>query len=1108
MPGPRLFRRIEDAQGDAVAFVDQGRKTDQTAAGDVGLHQFRQIAEGPGAEARQLAGARTRFQFRSGETLLGPGAELGAKLRQRARHTQRTAVLVDEAKVHRQMRPQLAGTECVERQLHRQAFLDGPRQGAQQRLVAVLYDGAEAGGEGVEGLQAMAEFLRQRLQQRRHLVPEHARHQPLAAVQRHLVHRRQRQRQRDAVIGGAGIVVIAEAQPMTMDIELVGKGLGGDAIGLVAHQLFALEIKPLRHRRLGVAPPVVEGRQRGDVLGNPAVVEGVDQLLVHQNVGAARLVLEGFDVANKFEVMLEEFRPPHEVLMDIAAHQRLAYEYLPRLPGVHGAEIDAPLGVEEQAVQRRPLPCHNLAGPLLPVRLVDVATDQVRADALQPFRFYLGDAAGKEPRGFDQFGGDDPATGLLEQRRAGVDEELDAPRAQVVAAQFAAVLGLQADVAEQAGQQRLVDRLETRRLFVLAPAVLGAQRVELAVDVAPLAHLRISEEVLPAPLLLFRRRVMFPHFVGSLPEFQPGEEFGALVLPSGMGLVGAAGGFGGALARILDRQRGGDRQNFAQCTLLLSRQDHAADLGVEGELGQFYADLGQLALVVDRAKFVEQLVAVADHPRRGRFEEGEILDLAQPQRLHAQDHAGQRRAQYLGIGMRRPFDKVVLAVEPEADAGGDAPAAAGTLIGGRPGDRLDLELLDLVAVGVALDPRQARVDDIADARHGQRGLGNIGRQHHAAPLVRGEDAALFLARLAGEQRQNLGARRTYAKWVFAQRLRRLADLSFAGKEHQHVAGTGAVGLVDGIDDGVVDVALAVRLGHRPPADLDWKQARGHLDHRRSSEMPAEALGIERRRGDDQLQVGTARQQLLQVAEQKIDVEAALVGLVENDSVIAAKERIALGFGEQDAIGHQFDVGVARDAVGEADLVADVLAGFALELLGDARRRGPRGDAPRLGVADQAGAAAAHFEADLRQLGGLARTRFAADDDDLVGTDRPGDFIAALIDGQRVVVGDRWSRREAGGDLGLAPRCGRRCGNGGANDHAPQRRTVGRRYAVIGSGPKGRGRAVRPRASGTAPRPLPGNAKQFIHTPRNVAAGLARDPTRGPILHAWRALLCR
>ena len=62
-----------------------------------------------------------------------------------------------------------------------------------------------------------------------------------------------------------------------------------------------------------------------------------------------------------------------------------------------------------------------------------------------------------------------------------------------------------------------------------------------------------------------------------------------------------------------------------------------------------------------------------------------------------------------------------------------------------------------------------------------------------------------------------------------------------------------------------------------------------------------------------LRSGAARQQPLQVAEQEIDVEAALVRLVDDDRVVRAQKRIALRLGQQDAVGHQLDVGLGPDS---------------------------------------------------------------------------------------------------------------------------------------------------------------------------------------------------
>jgi len=49
----------------------------------------------------------------------------------------------------------------------------------------------------------------------------------------------------------------------------------------------------------------------------------------------------------------------------------------------------------------------------------------------------------------------------------------------------------------------------------------------------------------------------------------------------------------------------------------------------------------------------------------------------------------------------------------------------------------------------------------------------------------------------------------------------------------------------------------------------------------------EAFGVDGRRRDDDLQVRTARQQLLQVTEQEVDVQTAFVRFVDDDGVVGA-----------------------------------------------------------------------------------------------------------------------------------------------------------------------------------------------------------------------------
>ena len=137
----------------------------------------------------------------------------------------------------------------------------------------------------------------------------------------------------------------------------------------------------------------------------------------------------------------------------------------------------------------------------------------------------------------------------------------------------------------------------------------------------------------------------------------------------------------------------------------------------------------------------------------------------------------------------------------------------------------------------------------------------------------------------------------------------------------------------------------------------------------------------------------------EVAEEEVDVEGALVGLVDDDRVVATQVGIARQLGQQDAVGHRLDEGAVADLVGEAHAVADEFADGGAELVGDPCRdrsgRKPSG----LGVADHCVDAPAEFEAELRDLGRLARSGLARDHDDLVVTNRVEDLLAARRDRQ-------------------------------------------------------------------------------------------------------------
>ena len=94
------------------------------------------------------------------------------------------------------------------------------------------------------------------------------------------------------------------------------------------------------------------------------------------------------------------------------------------------------------------------------------------------------------------------------------------------------------------------------------------------------------------------------------------------------------------------------------------------------------------------------------------------------------------------------------------------------------------------------------------------------------------------------------------------------------------------------------------------------------------------------------------QNLAQVTEQKVNVQTALMRLVNDDGVIGVEQRVCLRFGQQNAVGHQLDGSITPKAILKTHLVPDHLTGCGVEFFGNALGHAAGGNTSRLGVADQ------------------------------------------------------------------------------------------------------------------------------------------------------------
>jgi hypothetical protein len=211
-----------------------------------------------------------------------------------------------------------------------------------------------------------------------------------------------------------------------------------------------------------------------------------------------------------------------------------------------------------------------------------------------------------------------------------------------------------------------------------------------------------------------------------------------------------------------------------------------------------------------------------------------------------------------------------------------AAGAAGALLGGGARDRRDNERLHRRARIETLGFLEARVDHVDDAVDRQRRLGDVGGEHD---LARAGRRRLKDFRLQVGRQRRVDARHDELADLRAERARAVrqnlggrVDLVLAGEEDENVARRlRDVHLQRSDDDGVEVVGLG-RLGVE---NVDRVAAAGNVENWRAVKVLAKLLGLERRRRDDELEVGSEARNVLDEAKENVGVQRALVRLVDH-----------------------------------------------------------------------------------------------------------------------------------------------------------------------------------------------------------------------------------
>ncbi|MNG80788.1 hypothetical protein D3C79_394270 [compost metagenome] len=492
----------------------------------------------------------------------------------------------------------------------------------------------------------------------------------------------------------------------------------------------------------GGFPPVIKMTPGHHIARYPLVVETEQGFVIHQNVAATRFMFQLFHFGAQLEVGAEEGMSR----LPVAFHQRMADKQLTAQQRINSAVIDWP-----RSDNRQPKQCHFFIGHhralgFRPVRFAITVFHQVLGQRFNPLRLdACGDAA-PQAAGFHQFGHHRPLRRLLEQAGAGEDREPG-----VAGTGKLLLVGiLLADVRQQPGEQRGMHAAVIGRLAVNRQPQFFHHLAQLGVDILPFAHPQVVKEIIAAQPTELAGGVLFLLLFQVVPQVNVGQEVRVFVGEAAVFLVRRLLFVHRPLSRILDRQRGGDDHHLTHAAALLRFQYHARQARIDRQLRQLAALRGELVMAIfgrfNRTQLFQQAHAVQNIALVRRFDKRECGDIPQPERRHLQDNRRQVGAQDLRIGKLWPRQEILFGVQADTDTVRHAATAALTLVGGSLRHRLDRQALDLGAETVAADACGARIDDILDARHRQRGFRHVGRQHNAAAMMRLKHPVLFAVR--------------------------------------------------------------------------------------------------------------------------------------------------------------------------------------------------------------------------------------------------------------------------------------------------------------------------------------------------------------------------
>ena len=188
-----------------------------------------------------------------------------------------------------------------------------------------------------------------------------------------------------------------------------------------------------------------------------------------------------------------------------------------------------------------------------------------------------------------------------------------------------------------------------------------------------------------------------------------------------------------------------------------------------------------------------------------------------------------------------------------------------------------------------------------------------------------------------------------------------------------------------------------------PTNLHRKRAPRHANHGATTKGLAKTIGLKCGASQDHLELFSRRNNAPQRAQQKVNVQTALMRLVHNNRVVAHQQWIVRKLRKNNSVGGHAHQRARICALLKTDLIAHQRSKRHAKFLRQARRRCARCNAARLRVHNFASHAATNFQQHLWQLRGLATTSFRLHHHNLIATQRRKYVLARRRNRQRLRI---------------------------------------------------------------------------------------------------------